>query len=148
MRDSSGPDTLPLSDGMALALREAEIALSEGEIPVGAALFRGDQLLWADHNRREQLQDPVAHAEMLCLQKAASVLGSWRLSDCTLYVTLEPCPMCAGAAVMARLGKVVFGSRIRKRAAAAVSTIFRRIPPSMRLHAGAAASGRRNAPAC
>ena len=110
MRDSSGPDTLPLSDGMALALREAEIALSEGEIPVGAALFRGDQLLWTDHNRREQLQDPVAHAEMLCLQKAASVLGSWRLSDCTLYVTLEPCPMCAGAAVMARLGNVVFGS--------------------------------------
>ena len=110
MRDSSEPDTLPLSDGMAIALREAEIALSEGEIPVGAALFRGDQLLWADHNRREQLQDPVAHAEMLCLQKAASALGTWRLSDCTLYVTLEPCPMCAGASGMARLGNVVFGS--------------------------------------
>ena len=97
-------------DGMELALREARLALEEGEIPVGAALMRGDTLLWADHNRREQRKDPTAHAEMLCLRHGAEAMGDWRLQDCTLYVTLEPCPMCAGAAVMSRLGKVVFGA--------------------------------------
>ena len=97
-------------DGMETALREAEAALREGEVPVGAALYRGGELLWADHNRREQLKDPTAHAEMLCLRGGAGRLGSWRLSDCTLYVTLEPCPMCAGALLMSRLGKCVFGA--------------------------------------
>ena len=97
-------------DGMALALREAAAALSEGEVPVGAALFHGDTLLWADHNRREQLQDPTAHAELLCLRRGAEKLGSWRLTGCTLYVTLEPCPMCAGALVMSRLSRCVFGA--------------------------------------
>ena len=95
---------------MKTALREAEAALREGEVPVGAALFRGDELLWADHNRREQLHDPTAHAELLCLRRGAEKLGDWRLSDCTLYVTLEPCPMCAGALLMSRLGKCVFGA--------------------------------------
>ena len=95
---------------MKIALREAEKALSEGEIAVGAALFQGDALLWADHNRREQLHDPTAHAEILCLCNGAKALGDWRLSDCTLYVTLEPCPMCAGALVMSRLGRCVFGA--------------------------------------
>ena len=97
-------------DGMELALREARLALEEGEIPVGAALMRGDTLLWADHNRREQRKDPTAHAEMLCLRHGAEAMGDWRLQDCTLYVTLEPCPLCAGAAVMSRLGRVVFGA--------------------------------------
>ena len=104
---------LPLPDegsGMAAALREAEAALQEGEIPVGAALFRGKELLWADHNRREQLHDPTAHAEILCLRESARQLGDWRLSGCTLYVTLEPCPMCAGAQVMSRLGRVIYGA--------------------------------------
>ena len=96
--------------GMETALREAEAALREGEVPVGAALYRGEKLLWADHNRREQLKDPTAHAEMLCLRNGAQRLRNWRLSDCTLYVTLEPCPMCAGALVMSRLGKCVFGA--------------------------------------
>ena len=95
---------------METALREAEVALREGEVPVGAALFRGDELLWADHNRREQLHDPTAHAELLCLRRGAEKLGDWRLTDCTLYVTLEPCPMCAGALLMSRLGKCVFGA--------------------------------------
>ena len=97
-------------DGMEIALREARQALLEGEIPVGAALTRGETLLWADHNRREQLQDPTAHAEILCLRRGSEVLGSRRLEDCTLWVTLEPCPMCAGALLAARVGRCVFGA--------------------------------------
>ena len=97
--------------GMELALREAQKALEEGEIAVGAVLMRGDEVLWADHNRREQLHDPTAHAEMLCLRNGARVLGDWRLGGCTLYVTLEPCPMCAGAIINARIPRVVFGAR-------------------------------------
>ena len=96
--------------GMRTALEEARKALVEGEIPVGAALYRGDTLLWADHNRREAGGDPTAHAEMLCLRHGARILGDWRLNECTLYVTLEPCPMCAGAMVMSRLGRCVFGA--------------------------------------
>jgi len=96
--------------GMQAALEEAGKALAEGEIPVGAALFRGDRLLWADHNRREQRKDPTAHAEMLCLRHGAEQRGDWRLDDCTLYVTLEPCPMCAGALVMSRLKRCVFAA--------------------------------------
>ena len=97
-------------DGMELALQEARKALEEGEVPVGAVLMRGSEGLWADHNRREQLHDPTAHAEMLCLRRGAEAHGDWRLQDCTLYVTLEPCPMCAGAMVMSRVGKCVFGA--------------------------------------
>lgn len=96
--------------GMRTALNEAEKALNEGEVPVGAALFLGEKLLWADHNRRETLKDPTAHAEMLCMKNGAAVLGDWRLKDCTLYVTLEPCPMCSGALLMSRLGRCVFGA--------------------------------------
>ena len=102
-------DSFDLS-GMRTALREAEKALSEGEVPVGTALYRGETLLWADHNRREALKDPTAHAEMLCLRGGAGKLGDWRLKDCTLYVTLEPCPMCSGALLMSRLGRCVFGA--------------------------------------
>lgn len=97
-------------DGMALALAEARKALAEGETPVGAVLCCGDEILWADHNRREQLKDPTAHAELLCLRQGAARLGDWRLQNCTLYVTLEPCPMCAGAMVMSRLGHCVYGA--------------------------------------
>ena len=95
---------------MDLALQEAEKALSGGEVPVGAVLMRGEEVLWADHNRRESLCDPTAHAEMLCLRRGAAAKGDWRLEDCVLYVTLEPCPMCAGALVMSRLGRVVYGA--------------------------------------
>ena len=97
-------------DGMEAALEEARKAMAEGEVPVGAALLRGEKILWADHNRREQRQDPTAHAEMLCLREGAGQLGSWRLEECTLYVTLEPCPMCAGAIVQARIPRVVMGA--------------------------------------
>ena len=96
--------------GMEAALAEAKKALAEGEIPVGAALIRDGEILWADHNRREQLHDPTAHAEMLCLRGGAGKKGDWRMEDCTLYVTLEPCPMCAGAMLMSRVGKCVFGA--------------------------------------
>ena len=100
---------LPDRNGMLTALAEAEKALAEGEVPVGAALYLGNTLLWADHNRRESTKDPTAHAEMLCLRHGAEAFGDWRLQDCTLYVTLEPCPMCAGAMVMSRVKKCVFG---------------------------------------
>ena len=92
------------------AMKEAKKAFAEGEVPVGAALYHGDTLLWADHNRREAQKDPTAHAEMLCLRNGAAKLGDWRLKDCTLYVTLEPCPMCSGALLMSRLGRCVFGA--------------------------------------
>ena len=96
--------------GMLEAMKEAEKAFAEGEVPVGAALYHGDTLLWADHNRREAQKDPTAHAEMLCLRNGAAKLGDWRLKDCTLYVTLEPCPMCSGALLMSRLGRCMFGA--------------------------------------
>lgn len=95
---------------MRVALSEAQKAALEGETPVGAALFHGRRLLWADHNRREQLRDPTAHAEILCLRHGAERLGDWRLNCCVMYVTLEPCPMCAGALVMCRLARCVFGA--------------------------------------
>ena len=96
--------------GMDLALLEARKALQEGEVPVGAVLMQGSRVLWADHNRREAQKDPTAHAEILCLRNGAARLGDWRLKDCTLYVTLEPCPMCSGALLMSRLGRCVFGA--------------------------------------
>ena len=97
-------------DWMRLALAEAEKALAEGEVPVGAVLVRGDTLLWADHNRREAAHDPTAHAELICLREGARRAGDWRLRDCTLYVTLEPCPMCAGAMVMSQLSRCVYAA--------------------------------------
>ncbi len=109
-RREAEPLTRMDETGMRKALEEAEKALAEGEVPVGAALYHGDELLWADHNRREADKDPTAHAEMLCLRHGAEKLGDWRLKDCTLYVTLEPCPMCSGALLMSRLGRCVFGA--------------------------------------
>ena len=96
--------------GMQEALKEARKAFAEGEVPVGAALYHGHTLLGVDHNRREPQKDPTAHAEILCLRNGAARLGDWRLKDCTLYVTLEPCPMCSGALLMSRLGRCVFGA--------------------------------------
>ena len=95
---------------MRIALSEARLAAAEGEVPVGAVLLRGGTVLAQAHNRVEQTGDPTAHAELLCLQAAAAAEGSWRMADCTLYVTLEPCAMCAGALVNARLGRLVFGA--------------------------------------
>ncbi len=95
---------------MALALVQARLAAEEGEIPVGAVLVRGTQILAQAHNRREATHDPTGHAEIQCLREGARRLGDWRLRDCTLYVTLEPCPMCAGAMLMAQLGECVYGA--------------------------------------
>ena len=96
---------------MRLALDQARLALDENEVPVGAVLVdRDGNLAAADHNRREQTADPTAHAEMLVMSAAARKSGDWRLAEHTLYVTLEPCPMCAGAAVSARLGTLVYGA--------------------------------------
>ncbi len=103
---------------MKLALKEAEVALSEGEIPVGAVIVSGDELIAKAHNQKELLRDPTAHAEMIAVTQAAAALGRWRLTDTTMYVTLEPCAMCAGAIVQARIPLVVFGAFDEKAGAA------------------------------
>ena len=103
---------------MRLALREAAAAAAEDEVPIGAVIVQGGRVIASAHNQREQLHDPTAHAEMIAITQAAGVLGDWRLEDCTLYVTLEPCPMCAGAIVLARLPRVVYGAADPKAGAA------------------------------
>src|SRR5690349_16680078 len=101
---------LPMHDHfMRLAYQEAEAALSESEVPIGAVIVYDGRVIASAHNQREQLQDPTAHAEMIAITQAAQALGTWRLEGCALYVTLEPCPMCAGAVVQARLPLVVYG---------------------------------------
>ncbi len=95
---------------MQLALVEARRAIEVEEVPVGAVIVRGQQVIAAAHNQRETLADPTAHAEMIAITQAASAMEDWRLSGCTLFVTLEPCPMCAGAILQARIPKVVFGA--------------------------------------
>lgn len=95
---------------MRLALEEAGLAAASGEVPVGAVVARGDEVLARTRNARQRLQDPTAHAETLGLRAAATRLGSWRLEGCTMVVTLEPCAMCAGALVLARIERLVFGA--------------------------------------
>ena len=95
---------------MALALDEASAALAHDDVPVGAIVACEGEIIARRHNERELRADPTAHAEVLALRDAAAALGRWRLDDCVLVVTLEPCPMCAGAAVAARLGTVAFGA--------------------------------------
>lgn len=107
---------------MKRALDLASAAFRAGEVPVGAVVVRDEVVIGAGQNRREELSDPTAHAEILALRQAARTLGGWRLSGATLYVTLEPCPMCAGALVQARLARVVFGARDPK--AGAVETLY------------------------
>ncbi len=97
-------------DFMGIALEEAELAATAGEVPVGALLVREGEVLARDHNRREESCDPTAHAEVLALKAACRAAGDWRLEGATLYVTLEPCPMCAAAIVLARVRTVVFGA--------------------------------------
>jgi tRNA(adenine34) deaminase len=96
---------------MRLALREAERALEHEDVPIGAVLVRDGEIIAAAHNERELRQDPTAHAEILALREAARVEGSWRVLDAVLYVTLEPCAMCAGAIVLARVPRVVYGAQ-------------------------------------
>ena len=95
---------------MAAAIDEARRALREGELPVGAVVARGGEILSLGRNRREESHDPTAHAEIEAIRGAADMLGGWRLTGCTLYVTLEPCAMCAGAIVAARLDRVIYGA--------------------------------------
>jgi tRNA(adenine34) deaminase len=107
---------------MQLALAEARRAFEQDEVPVGAVIIHEGRVIAAAHNQREQLQDPTAHAEMIAITQAAAARGSWRLDDCLLYVTLEPCPMCAGAIVQARLPWLIYGATDPK--AGAVHTLF------------------------
>lgn len=94
---------------MTEAIRQAQAALEVDEIPIGAVVAYQERLIGRAHNQRHLLKDPTAHAEMIALTQAAEFLGDWRLTGCTLYVTLEPCPMCAGALVNARVDRLVFG---------------------------------------
>src|SRR5881409_431446 len=95
---------------MRLAIREAERALEHDDVPIGAVVVRGGEVIGAGHNERELRQDPTAHAEILVLREAARAAGSWRVLDAVLYVTLEPCAMCAGAIVLSRVPRVVYGT--------------------------------------
>jgi len=114
MADSLSEDVMY----MRMALREAERAAEAGEVPCGAIIVKDGQILGKAHNQTELLKDPTAHAEILAITQAAAALENWRLTDAVLYVTKEPCPMCAGAIVLARLKKVVWGCDDPKRGGA------------------------------
>jgi tRNA(adenine34) deaminase len=116
--DTAAPEAF-----MRRALQEAEAALAEDEVPVGAVVVHAGRVVASAHNQREALRDPTAHAEMIAITQAAQALGSWRLDGCTLYVTLEPCPMCAGAMVLARIPRLVYGATDPK--AGAVTSLYR-----------------------
>lgn len=94
---------------MKLAIEQAKVAEENGDVPIGAVIVYKDQVIGRAYNQREQLNDPTAHAEIIALTQAAAYLSSWRLNGCTIYVTLEPCPMCAGALVLARIDRLVYG---------------------------------------
>ena len=108
---------------MAAALRQAACAERIGEVPVGAVVVKDGKIIARGYNRRESDQDPTAHAELIAMRRAAKKLGSWRLTGCTLYVTLEPCPMCAGVIINARVDRVVFGAYDDK--AGCCTTLYR-----------------------
>ena len=116
---------------MQLALAEARASLEHGDVPIGAVIVHEGEVIARAHNQRELLQDPTAHAEIIALTQAASAMETWRLTDCVLYVTLEPCVMCAGALVLARIARLVYGADDPK-AGACVSLY--RIPEDERLN--------------
>lgn len=124
---------------MRYAYDEARTAFEEDEVPVGAVIVYQDRIIAAAHNQRETLSDPTAHAEMIAITQAAESLGSWRLSDCVLYVTLEPCPMCAGAIVQSRLPLVIYGTRDEK--AGACHSLFQITNDSRLNHQSTVISG-------
>ena len=134
MEQSGRPQIAPDHDDqryMQLALEQAAQAPHAGEVPIGAVLVHNHKVLASGHNYREIAQDPTAHAEMVVIREAAKHLRTWRLTDTTLYVTLEPCPMCAGAIVQARIARLVFGAWDPK--AGACGSIFD-IPTERRLN--------------
>jgi tRNA(adenine34) deaminase len=105
MKKTSNNDNIYMTS----AIRQAEIAEQNGDVPIGAVIVHNNQIIAKAYNQREQLKDPTAHAEIIALTQAAAALDTWRLSGCTIYVTLEPCPMCAGALVLARIDRLVYG---------------------------------------
>ena len=107
---------------MRLALQQAQQAQVEDEVPVGAIILNQDRIIAAAYNQREQLHDPTAHAEMIAITQAAEAIGDWRLEHCTMYVTLEPCPMCAGAIIQSRIPRIVYGATDPK--AGAVTSLY------------------------
>ncbi|WP_302760300.1 tRNA adenosine(34) deaminase TadA [Christensenella hongkongensis] len=117
-------EVLPVDDEywMEYAIAEARLAGEIDEVPIGAVIVKDDEIIARAHNMRETHKDPMAHAEIKAIEEAARFLGGWRLLDCTLYVTLEPCPMCAGAVINARIPRVVFGAYDKK--AGAFGTLY------------------------
>lgn len=107
--DAHRPDFEADRRFMAAALDEARAALAHGDVPAGCVVVKGGAIIARAHNRREADRDPTAHAELLALRQAAAAVGAWRLTGCTAYATLEPCPMCAGALVLARVDRLVYG---------------------------------------
>lgn len=124
---------------MRLALAEAEAAAAADEAPIGAVIVQGTRVIAAAHNLRESLNDPTAHAEMIAITQAAATLGDWRLEGCVLYVTLEPCPMCAGAILQARIPRVVYGADDPK--AGAVRSLYQLLNDRRLNHRSEAAPG-------
>jgi len=124
---------------MGRALEEARRAFAEEEVPVGAVIVHGDRIIAAAHNQREQLHDPTAHAEMIAITQAAEARQSWRLDECVLYATLEPCPMCAGAILQARIPLVVYGATDPK--AGAVHSLYRLLEDTRLNHRATVVSG-------
>ncbi len=124
---------------MRYALNEAETAFDEEEVPVGAVIIRDERVIASAHNQRETLRDPTAHAEMIAITQAAESVGAWRLDGCVLYVTLEPCPMCAGAIIQARIPLVVYGASDPK--AGAVHSLYQLLSDTRLNHQVQAVSG-------
>lgn len=124
---------------MKLALQQAQQAAESDEVPVGAVIVHGERTIALAHNQREQLNDPTAHAEMIAITQAAEAIGDWRLENCTLYVTLEPCLMCAGAILQARLGRLVYGASDPK--AGAVESLFQTMADNRLNHQVESTSG-------
>ena len=122
MISEHSPPLFPHAHYMGMALEQAQIAFERREAPVGAVIVHENRVIGAAHNQREMLRDPTAHAEMLAITQAAEAMQDWRLLGCTLYVTLEPCAMCAGAIVLARIPTLVYGAADLK--AGAVHSVF------------------------
>lgn len=132
-------EIFPHEHFMSRAFEQAQAAREIDEVPVGAVIQRGGRIIGAAHNMTRQLKDPTAHAEMIAITQAAEAIGDWRLNDCTMYVTLEPCPMCAGAIVNSRLGTVVYGATDPK--AGAVESLFRLLQDDRLNHRSEVVSG-------